>query len=193
MLITDKKANGSYCPLLYYGIDKNLRQYKIWNHIEVHAIYGLFCTLCMSKEGLQHLINHISADDSNLFDPLFMAQYLLIPVNTIVKFTLHPWMMKNFIPDPPKPCAMVRPTEKTQAKQTKGEIYLKYILLVDIMNIVKTYGRKQDYNFCYNEKLKEAQKVFFSDKSKTDNAKLMLSIDSFMTIWLVALPEKFKE
>ena len=62
----------------------------------MHAIYQMVYTLCLSKEGLQHFIKYFSAEDPNIFEPLFMAQYLLMPVDTIVKTTILPWMMKLY-------------------------------------------------------------------------------------------------
>ena len=70
----------------------------MWSNVEVHAIYELIYDLCMSKEGLQELKKYFSAKDPNVFVPLFIAQYLLVPVNTIVKKSLLPWMMRKYGP-----------------------------------------------------------------------------------------------
>jgi hypothetical protein len=47
----------------------------------------------MSAEGLRVLKSYFSAKDQEVFEPLFIAQYLFVPVNTIVKNFLLPWMM----------------------------------------------------------------------------------------------------
>lgn len=49
--------------------------------------------MCMSAKGLRVLKSYFSAKDQEVFEPLFIAQYLFVPVNTIVKKSLLPWMM----------------------------------------------------------------------------------------------------
>ena len=79
------------------GIDYQLKRKKMWNSLEVHAIYGLFYLMCMSQEGLLHLKSFFSVEDLRVLDPIFIAQYLLVPVNTIVDNYLLPWMIKNMV------------------------------------------------------------------------------------------------
>lgn len=50
----------------------------------------------MSQEGLQQLKIYFSAEDDNVFEPYFIAQYLLAPVNTIVRNTLVPWILESY-------------------------------------------------------------------------------------------------
>ena len=102
VLKTEDGKIDSYRP--FQPLNKNLKVGAVWNSVEVHAIYSLVYTLCMSKEGLDQFKHFISAEDQQLFDPLFIAHYLLVPVNTIVKNTLLPWMMKTYEP----------PTKKTR-------------------------------------------------------------------------------
>ena len=66
--------------------------------VEVHVIYELFYTLCMSQEGLQNLKKYFSADEPNIHDPFFMAQFLIIPTNTIVKKIILPWLQDELVP-----------------------------------------------------------------------------------------------
>ena len=83
------------------GIEYQLKKKKMWNCLEVHAIYGLFYLMCMSHEGLLHLKSFFSVEDHRVLDPIFIAQDLLVLVNTIVNNYLLPWMMKEY--DPPAP------------------------------------------------------------------------------------------
>ena len=62
--------------------------------MEVHAIYAFFYTLCMSSEGIMELRNYMGANDSRVFQPLFIAHYLFCPVNTIVDNGFSKWMME---------------------------------------------------------------------------------------------------
>ena len=72
----------------------------------------------MSKEGVQHFRYYFSAEDPKVFDPLFIAQYLLVPVNTIVKSTLLTWMMEKYSPTKSK-LATKLPNEKDRAKKSR--------------------------------------------------------------------------
>ena len=76
--------------------DFNLKRKGIWNCAEVHAIYGFWYTLCTSKEGINHFRYFLSCNDQKVFEPLFIAQYLLMPVNTIAKNYLYPMMIKPY-------------------------------------------------------------------------------------------------
>ena len=60
------------------------------------------------------------------------------------------------------------------------------------MHIVRTYGRNVEYNFDADPKLAKIAGIH-SDHRINDKTKIMLSIDGFMTIWLLTLPEKFKD
>ena len=84
-----------YCPL-FTGISYQLKRYKLWNNLEVHAIYALVYLLCTNKNGIIEFKKYLSAKDPQVFDPHFIAQYLLVPINTIVKFCLLPWMMIEY-------------------------------------------------------------------------------------------------
>ena len=166
---------------------------KLWNSVEVHAIYEFVYSLCTSEEGVQQFRNYFSAEDPKVFDPLFIAQYLLIPVNTIVKQCLKPWMMETYYPRANK-SAVFKKSEKLCGRERKVELFLKFSILVDLMQIVKKYGRNCDYNFLTDEKLALIRFGIHSDQWKNDSiTKITLSIDSFMTIWLLTLPEKFKD
>lgn len=101
----------------------------------------------MSKEGFLYLQKFLGANDANVFEPLFIAQYLLVPINTIVQHYLLPWMLKDWIlPDKEK-------SEKSRARSMKASIYLKYELLVTLINIIGKYGRNAEYDFSTDEHL----------------------------------------
>jgi hypothetical protein len=163
----------------------------MWNSVEVHAIYGLFYTLCMSQEGLQHLRDFFSAKDTSVYHPLFIAQYLLVPVNTIVKSCLLPWMMEKYFITSEN--GELKKIPQFRPRAVKAEIFLRYSLLVDLLHIVKTYGRNPDYDFRNDEKLAVIRNEYTSDNNMNDKTKMVLTMDSFMTIWLLTLPEQFKE
>src|SRR5687767_7993000 len=142
--------------------------------------------MCMSIEGVEQLKNYFSAEGQQVFEPLFIAQYLLAPVNTIVKNSLLPWMMEQVgIP------AEKNLNDKNRGRKIKAEVFLKYSLLVELMKIVKKYGRNDDYNFKSDEKLACIRFGKHSDQHTTNRTKIILGINSFTTIWLLTLPEKF--
>ena len=61
------------------------------------------------------------------------------------------------------------------------------------MSIVKKYGRNAQYNFKNDSKLTKIMKGDYGDQMSGDKVKNIIAIDSFMTIWLITLPEKFHE
>src|SRR5687768_749302 len=100
----------------------------------------------MSGEELQQFRNYVSCDDQQVYEPYFIAQYLLAPVNTTVKNTLLPWMMKEYkIPTTPKKGKTH--TTRELGRLLKAKIYLKYELLVNLMQVVKRYGRTAYFDF----------------------------------------------
>ena len=61
----------------------------------------------MSKEGIIELRNYLGANDTRVVEPLFIVQYLLCPVNTIVHNGFIDWMMKRNLP-PAKPGSKIK-------------------------------------------------------------------------------------
>ena len=147
----------------------------------------------MSREGIIELRNYLGANDSSVFEPLFIAQYLLCPVNTIVYDGFVNWMMKRYMPSA-KPGSKVQLNDKIKSKMLKSELYLKYSLLVDLMKIVKKHGRKPLYDWDKNTDLSLIKNgKWGEDEAENDRKKQILAFDGFTTIWLLTLPEKFKE
>jgi len=142
----------------------------------------------MSKEGVQQFCSYFSAEDAAVHEPLFIAQYLLVPVNTIAKSSLLSWMM-----EPYKDYTTKNKLLHDYAKDIKAEAYLKYYVLVQYMHVVKEFGRSKEYNFEKDQKLGAIVSGPYGDSTQTDLTKRTLSLDSFMTIWLLTVPEKFKE
>ena len=61
------------------------------------------------------------------------------------------------------------------------------------MKVVQTYGRKQDYNFGNDENLWMILNGPFGPQGKVNRNQVTIAYDSFLTIYLVTLPEKFKQ
>ena len=95
-LVNGTLKGGAVFPfrLLFTGIYHQLKRTQVWNSLEVHVIYAFVYLLCTNKNGLYEFKTYLGAKDSQVFDPHFIAQYLLVPINTIVKFYLLPWMME---------------------------------------------------------------------------------------------------
>ena len=66
-------------------------------------------------------------------------------------------------------------------------------MLLELMLIVQAHGRKPEYNFENDIKLKKILKGEYGLHTKNDKKSVTLAFDSFLTIWLLTLPEKFKE
>ena len=178
---------------MFGKLDENLKRKSIWPSVEVHAIYALFYILCMSREGIKELRNYLGANDTSIFDPIFIAQYLFCPVNTIVKDGLTSWMMKKFFPSA-KPGTQLAMGDQHRSKVLKSELYLKYSLLVDMMKIVKKHGREPAYNWEEDPDLTVIRNGEFGGHEAAKNKlKVILAFDGFTSIWLLTLPEKFKE
>ena len=92
-----------------------------------------------------------------------------------------------------KPGTICKPNDRTKAMQLKSELYLKYTLLVELMKIVKKHGRDPHYEWENDCDLSLIKKGDFGEEAGNDNIKQILAFDGFTTIWLLTLPEKFKE
>ena len=94
LMIEDNQVR-SFCPLPMSSIQSNLKLHSVWSSPKVHAIYGFFFILCISHKGINHLRTYLSCEDQKVFHPLFIVQYLLIPINTIV----DKYLLKMFFAD----------------------------------------------------------------------------------------------
>ena len=61
------------------------------------------------------------------------------------------------------------------------------------MTIVQKYGRKQNYNFDNDENLLMVLNGAYGPQGKANKNQVECAFDSFLTIYLVTLPEKFKQ
>ena len=177
-------GKDSYRPL-GSNLTVNLKRRGIWPCFEAHIVYAVIYTMCTNKEGFLLLKTYFLHVDKHIFDPYSIGQYLLVPVNTIVKSLLLPWMLEAY--------EDLCPGENCNGKKTKAETFLKYTLLSDLMKIVHRYGRHPNYDFDNDERLSKILNGKHGQEGKMDKNHVTGAFDSFLTIWLLTLPEKFKE
>src|SRR5687768_3988396 len=183
MLCTESGLAASFRPI-FSTLNLILKRKDIWNSVEVHVIYTLIYTLCTNQEELIFFRQYLLCDDQQVFEPYFIAQYLFVPMNTIVKSSLLPWMMSKY---------QENKDLKLQARSIKAEIFLKYTLLMGMMTIVKNYGRQPNYNFEEDERLARIMNGNHGPRAKATKNQVICALDSFLTIFLITLPEKFKQ
>lgn len=82
----------------------------------------------MSKEGINNLRDFFSSPDERVLDPLFIAQYILVPVNTIVKKYLLVWMQTEYNSGN---------DQTVCTRNYKAEAYLKYIMSLEYTSVLK--------------------------------------------------------
>src|SRR5688500_20251530 len=92
-LHTHPWGKNSYRPL---GANPtvNLKRKDTWPCFEAHIVYALIYTMCTNKEGFLLLKTYFLRVDIHIFEPYFIGQYLLVPVNTFVKSLLLSWMLE---------------------------------------------------------------------------------------------------
>src|SRR6476660_6019975 len=122
-----------YRPITYEELTKNLKRRDVWNCVEVHVIYALIYNLGMSQEGVKELKKFVAAEDLKVFEPLFLAQYVMCPVNTIINESLVPWIMHQNQTKSPKKLKQSSPkkqgpSEKDKARQTMAKVFFRYQL-----------------------------------------------------------------
>lgn len=110
-----------YCSIGYEDLTKNLQRRDVWNCVEVHVIYALIHNLGMSQEGVKELKKFVTAEDLKVFDPLFLAQYVMCPVNTIVNKSLVPWLKHQNEMELPKKHKKSTPEKKVQVIKIKQD------------------------------------------------------------------------
>src|SRR5689334_13965596 len=94
-LITETGLPTSFRPVLA-ELWKTIKRWQVWKSVEVHAIYEFIYLMCSNRQGIFRLRKYLGAEDPPIYEPFFIAQFLLVPVNTIVKNYLLPWMMKDY-------------------------------------------------------------------------------------------------
>ena len=116
-------------PPSFSLLNYNLKGRYVWNSVEVHAIYALIYLLCMNQNGILFFREYLACTDQQIFEPYFIAQYLLSPMNTIVQSSLLPWMMKPYLK---------YSDFKYQARKGKTDVFLKYTIMIKLMNITNS-------------------------------------------------------
>ena len=119
-------------------LDWNLKRHIIWGSLEVHVVYALIYTMCTNRKGLRLLKTYLAGKNQQVFDPYFIAQYLLAPVNTIVTNTLLPWMLKEY---------KGITGNRMHGWKIKAPVFLRYTLLLDLLELVHEHGNNLDYKF----------------------------------------------
>ena len=116
---------GYFCPPPMSSIQSNLMLCNVWSSPKVHTLYRLFIILCMSHKGIKHLRNYLSCEDQKVFHLFFIAQYLLIPINTIV----NKYLLKIFSVDTDDNKIYGKDgkfTKRLWTRRLKVKIYLQY-------------------------------------------------------------------
>ena len=179
-----KLDENSFCPNLS-TLGGNLKRREIWGSLEVHVVYALVYIMCTNKKGLLLLKTYLTGKNHQVFDPFFIAQYLLAPVNTIDTKTLLPWMLREY---------QGYKGNKMNGWKIKAPVYLRYALLSELLTLVHKHGNNLDYNFDRDVKLsKILEGKHGLQGARNDQKHITCAIDSFMKIWLLTLPEKFHE
>jgi hypothetical protein len=97
----------------------------------VHTIYALFYIVGYSEEALQIFKDFLDCKDEDIYDPLFLAQMVLSPLNTIVDEVLIPLARQEevFIAGP-----------KERNKLYKLNMLFRFEILKGMLDILRKYG-----------------------------------------------------
>ena len=158
---------------------QNLKKGKIWNSIEVHAIYALFFILGYSVEGLQVLKTFLNSEHEEIYHPVLLAQMLLSPLNSIVDDVLIPLVDHE--------CDLE--LIKNREAKAKLNVLFRFDIMCRMLAIVGEFGMEPHFQ---NQKFvkKLIKNPAFGELSGTNS---LVHVTGFTAAFLLTLPELFMQ
>ena len=157
---------------------------KVWRSIEVHAIYALFFNLGYSLEGLQVLQKFLDSTHDEIFHPLFLAQMVLGPINSIIEDVLLKVAQQDY---------QITKWTSDREKQGKLVVMFRFNLLSSMLRILHEFGSNppfQEQKFVVANLIKSKK---FGKDSMHNGGKNPLSVTGFTAAFFLTLPEFFTQ
>ena len=130
--LTTVGSGEPYLPNLS-RLGRNLKLKTTWCSIEVHAIYSLFFIIGNSKEGLQVLKNFLDSDHTDIYDPLYLAQMILSPINDIVEILMNQAYNEEIY------------LKSDRHKINKLKVLFRFDILRSMLAILSEHGKQPDF------------------------------------------------
>jgi hypothetical protein len=132
--VTVSHGTGKYSPVARHLL-LNLKQTNVWKSVEVHAIYALFFIVGYSQEGLQILKDFLDSTHNNIYDPVFLAQMVLRPLNSIIDILDGQAVIEDVYEKKPR----------QRNKQAKLTMLFYYEILGSMLQILRQYGTQPEF------------------------------------------------
>jgi hypothetical protein len=164
----------------YARLGQNLKKSTQWKSIEVHAIYAVFFILGFSAEGLQVLKKFLNSFHDDIYDPLFLAQMVLSPLNSIVDELLLPQVAKEERYD----------WSKARNKKAKFRVMFRFDILCRMLGVLEEFGTEPVF-----AKQKFAHKLIkskdFGINATGSGNHSPIVVTGFTAAFFLTLPELF--
>jgi hypothetical protein len=165
----------------YARLGQNLKKGKIWNSVEVHAIYALFFILGYSTEGLQVLKTFLNSEHEEIYHPVLLAQMVLSPLNSIVDDVLIPLVERE--------CDLE--LMKNREAKAKLNILFRFDIMCRMLSVLGEFGMEPQFK---NQKFvtKLIKNPGFGELAGTKTNSLV-HVTGFTAAFLLTLPELFMQ
>ena len=180
--VTNTTSGEKYRPSFTH-LGSNLKKAKIWKSIEVHAIYSLYFIIGYSREGLQVWKDFLNSDYKDIYDPIFLAQMVLIsPLNSIVDDVLIRLAEKEGI--------VLNPLNSGRNKMHKLNMLFRFDILHSLLDILQKFGREPTFE---NQKwvAKLIKDPLYGGSALTTQRNKAILITGFSDVFFLTLPELF--
>jgi hypothetical protein len=180
--ITNVNIGRPYRPC-YARLAQNLKKQKEWRSIEVHAIYSLFFILGYSLEGLRVLQKFLNSTHDEIYNPLFLAQMVLSPLNSIIQDVLILEAQDEY---------EVSSTtwDKHRNKKSKLLVLFRFDILCRMLDILQEFGSNPTFT---NQKFvsKLMQSKDFGLNASSSGNRSSTFVTGFTAAFFLTLPELF--
>jgi hypothetical protein len=163
-------------------LSQNLKKKEEWRSIEVHAVCSLFFVPGCSAEGLEVLRKFLKAEDELMFNPAFLAQMVLSPLNSIVDDVL--------LPSATHENDHTVPVERN--KKAKLNTLFRFDILCQMLGVPMTFGTKPDF-----KNQKHVQKLIdhplHGEPAASSGKNSSVCVTGFTAAFFLTLPEFFMQ
>jgi hypothetical protein len=140
--------------------------------------------MCYSQEGLQVLKNYLSSDHDDIYDPIFLAQMILSPLNSIVDDTLINMAFEEKV---------LTKDAADRNKKNKLKVLFRFEILHLMLDILQKHGKHPTYHDSQKLVSKLIHDPVHGSAAQGSHQSKSMSITGFTAAFFLTLPEFFNQ